>query len=82
MKGTAVLALDGELRGHAPGGDGKPPDGGTGTVLDELGEAVVLYPVLLLQGYLSVSLTSLLRKFDREGCAAVPCWGARWPTLR
>ena len=32
VKGTAVLALNGELRGHAPGGDGKPPDGGTGTV--------------------------------------------------
>ena len=31
VKGTAVLALNGELRGHAPGGDGKPPDGGNGT---------------------------------------------------
>ena len=67
MKGTAVLALDGELRGHAPGGDGKPPDGGTGTVLDELGEAVVLYPVLLLQGYLSVSLTSFCTNLIERG---------------
>ena len=32
VKGTAVLALNGELRGHAPGGDGKPPDGGTRTM--------------------------------------------------
>ena len=32
VKGTAVLALNGELRGHTPGGDGKPPDGGTGTM--------------------------------------------------
>ena len=31
VKGTAVLALNGELRGHAPGGDGRPPVGGTGT---------------------------------------------------
>ena len=32
MKGTAAIALNGELRGHAPGGDGRPPDGGTGTM--------------------------------------------------
>ena len=32
VKGTAVLALNGELRGRAPGGGGRPPGGSTGTM--------------------------------------------------